>query len=200
MRSTEGDDPTQKASRRAPRRAPGCERALVASTSIAVLAGGVWLGGMLTLGAIAAPVVFGMLAAPSSGDVMTTVFRRFDKVALSCAGIIVVAEVVRAMVRKRVGKLDVARIASVLIATGLLVWQAMVLSPTIEALHRGGAVRGSGEGGMQLDSVHDLAENESKVQLLFVAAIIVMHVASIAWRGERRAVRAKRGLDEAVNT
>ena len=45
---------------------------------VALLAIAVWLGGLLALGAVVAPVVFSMVSMPASADAMTTVFRRFD--------------------------------------------------------------------------------------------------------------------------
>ena len=48
---------------------------------------GVWLGGLVALGAIAAPVVFAIVPMPASADAMTVVFRRFDLVAMACAAV-----------------------------------------------------------------------------------------------------------------
>lgn len=151
-----------------------------ASASIAVLAAALWLGGTLALGAVTAPVIFGSLPAPSSGDVMTIIFRRFDKVAMGCAAIVLLAEVLRAAARERIARLDFGRVGMALIATGLLAWQALVLSPRIEALHRAGAVRGSGSLGVELEAVHRLTESEARVQLFCVAALVVLHIVAVA--------------------
>jgi hypothetical protein len=142
---------------------------------------------MLALGALAAPVVFGTLPAPLSGDVMTPIFRRFDKVALACAAVLLVVEVVRAAGRLPVERLDVARIIAALGAAGLVAWQAMVLSPRIESLHVRGAVRGDGDLGRALDATHRLVENEAKVQLLLVVAVVALHVFG-AYRPAKAAV------------
>ena len=50
---------------------------------IGALAVAVWLGGLLVLGAIAAPLVFANVSFPQSADAMTLVFRRFDTVAMT---------------------------------------------------------------------------------------------------------------------
>ena len=63
-------------------------------TSIAVvqlLAVGLWASGLLTLGAVVAPIVFHVVPAPSSADAMTLVFRRFDGIAITCAAVALVS-------------------------------------------------------------------------------------------------------------
>jgi uncharacterized membrane protein len=150
------------------------------SATVAVVAAGLWLGGMLALGALAAPVVFGTLPAPLSGDVMTPIFRRFDKVALGCAVVLVLVEVVRAAAKERIARLDVARIVAVVVAAGLVTWQALVLSPRIESLHVQGAVRGSGELGEALDAAHKLVELEARAQLFLLVVVIALHVFGVA--------------------
>ena len=141
----------------------GARRFHAAPTTVAVLAAGVWLGGLLTLGAIVAPVVFHTIPAPLSADAMTVVFRRFDKVAMACAGIVLAAEawrVARGETKAgllgggaRMATYDAARIAIAVFASAMAVWQAMALSPEIERLHLEGAIRGSGPLGVRLGSV-----------------------------------------------
>jgi hypothetical protein len=150
------------------------------SATVAVVFAGLWLGGMLALGAVAAPIVFGTLPAPLSGDVMTPIFRRFDRVALACAVVLVVVELVRAAGKERIARLDLARIVAVLGAAGLVTWQALVLSPRIESLHVQGAVRGSGDLGQALDATHKLVEAEARAQLFLVVVVIALHVFGVA--------------------
>ena len=64
---------------------------------VALLAVAVWLGGLVALGAVAAPVVFSTVPWPSSADAMSIVFRRFDAVAMACAAIVLATEAVRAV-------------------------------------------------------------------------------------------------------
>jgi len=150
-----------------------------ASTTIAILAAAVWLGGMLALGAVVAPVVFHTVPAPTSADAMTVIFRRFDKIAMGCAVVVLAVEGWRAR-SGRATRLDWARIACGAGAAGLAVWQGMVLSPRIEALHVAGAVRGSGALGAELESLHKVAETEAKAQLALVVALVVLHVFTVA--------------------
>jgi uncharacterized membrane protein len=150
-----------------------------ALTAIALAAVAVWVGGMLALGAIAAPVVFGMVPAPMSADAMTVVFRRFDRVAIACVVLLLLCEVGLAMARKPLLRLDMARAAFAVLGGALVLAQAMVVSPRIEALHRAGAIRGLGIDGAELESVHKLAELGGKTQALVALVLIALHVWSL---------------------
>src|SRR5882724_11543705 len=68
---------------------------------VAVLALSIWVGGLVALGACAAPIVFRIVPAPLSGEAMGTVFRRFDAIAISCAVIVLGCEAVRIFVANR---------------------------------------------------------------------------------------------------
>lgn len=149
----------------------------VAGAIVGILAASLWLGGLLALGAIVAPIVFRIVPAPTSGDAMTVVFRRFDQVALGCAAVVGVAEAVRAR-SGGIERIDVARIACAVIAAGCTLIIAVTLSPTIASLHVAGAVRGIGPLGEQLDRAHDWATRLGKIEALAVAAVIALHVAS----------------------
>jgi uncharacterized membrane protein len=150
---------------------------LKATTAVALLACALWLGGMIALGAIAAPAVFGIVPAPYSADAMTVVFRRFDKLALSCAAILALTEVVRARLTRLgtdLSRVDLVRGAAVLVAGLLAIVEGLVLAPRIEELHRGGAIRGLGEAGEALESAHHLAELAGKSEALLVAVVVVL--------------------------
>src|SRR5580693_2721277 len=134
------------------------------TSSLAILAAALWLGGMLVLGAIAAPVVFHVVPAPTSADAMTVVFRRFDLVAMSSAVVVLVAEALRGLGRQRMTRLDAGRLTAAVAAAGLAIVQGTWLSPAIEALHRAGAVRGSGDLGLELEAKHHWAELDGKAQ------------------------------------
>jgi hypothetical protein len=152
-------------------------------STVALTAIGVWVGGMLALGAIAAPVVFGMVPAPESADAMTVVFRRFDAVAMSCAVIVVGTEAVRAVARPRaarIARIDLLRSLVAAVAGALAVVQGMAISPKIEGLHRAGAIRGLGSLGLELESTHRLAELNGKTQTVLAVALIALHAFSLA--------------------
>jgi hypothetical protein len=148
--------------------------------SFALLATGVWLGGLLILGAVVAPTVFREVPAPSSADAMTIVFTRFDKIAMTSAAIVAVAEVVRVRSRasgqtaQRVTRIDIARLAVIATAGTLAVVQGMWLSPTIVALHRDGAIRGLGPLGERLERFHGWSETCGKTESLLLVGLVVL--------------------------
>lgn len=145
---------------------------------VALLALAVWLGGMLALGAVAAPVVFGTVPMPAAADAMTTVFRRFDAVAMTCATLVLAAEAARVLARVPYARTDHARAALSVLAAGLAVFEGVRVSPRIAELHFSGAIRGLGAAGLELDKLHDLAETIGKTEVLLLALVIGLH----AWR------------------
>ena len=147
--------------------------------AVALVAAGLWVGGLLALGAIAAPVVFKIVPPPFNADAMTVVFRRFDRVAMSAAAVILIVEVALAVIRRPNTGRDAARAAAAVAAGALSVWQGAALSPRIEALHQAGAVRGQGTLGLDLEAAHSLAELCGKSITLLVVAVIVLHVFSV---------------------
>jgi hypothetical protein len=121
-------------------------RMVLAFEAIAVA---LWLGGLITLGAIVAPTVFGMVPAPTSADAMTVVFQRFDRLAMTAAMLALLCEVASAKLRPTVTLLDLGR---------------AVFTPEIASLHQRGAIRGSGELGLRLETVHVRSEVAGKAQ------------------------------------
>ena len=123
-------------------------RALVdrIAAAVAVLAAGAWVGGMVALGACAAPMVFRLAPAPFSGDAMGAAFARFDQIALGAAVVLLGAEMARtwaAGARARTAAARVRRLAAVLMAA-CAAYVGLSLTPHILELHRAGAQRGVG--------------------------------------------------------
>jgi putative copper export protein len=143
--------------------------------AVSLLALAVWLGGLVALGAVAAPLVFGIVPAPASADAMTAVFRRFDAFAIACGAVVLVVEAAHAALRQPLLRRDLVRGGLGVVAVVLAIVEATFISPHIERLHQGGAVRGVGEAGIELDRVHHLAESLAKAELLLVAAVLVLH-------------------------
>jgi putative copper export protein len=143
--------------------------------AMSLVALAVWLGGMATLGAVAAPLVFGIVPAPASADAMTAVFRRFDGIAVTCAALVLVVEAAHAALRKPIVGRDLARAGLVVGAAALAIVEAVAVSPHIARLHAEGAVRGMGAAGLELDRVHHLAEALAKTELALVAVALVLH-------------------------
>jgi hypothetical protein len=150
----------------------------LAAVSLAFLATGVWLGGILVLGAIVAPTVFREVPAPTSADAMTIVFTTFDKLAMTCAAIVAVAEVVRLRVDRpaKIDRLDVARLAITALAGALAVVQGTWSSPEIIALHQSGAIRGLGPLGEKLERIHAWSERCGKTECLLLIVLVVLLV------------------------
>ena len=148
------------------------------ATTIAVLAAGTWIGGMVGLGACAAPFVFRITPAPFSGDAMGAAFSRFDQIALGCAVVLLGAEVLRTWASGRTGLGAVPRVrrlVAVLLAVGAT-YGGLALTPRIVSLHQAGAHRGVGFLGEELDRAHGRAELLGKVEILLAVALVVLHV------------------------
>jgi hypothetical protein len=172
--------------------APGAESAAPASlesragvvrrtaASLALLAIAMWMGGLLALGALAAPVVFATVPLPLSADAMTIVFRRFDLVAMASAAVLLATEAAVLVARLPYLRVDRARVAVSVLAAVLAVLQGVHISPRIAELHASGALRGTGSGGLELARLHDLAEMSGQAQLVLLAAAVVLHVVALS--------------------
>ena len=148
------------------------------AASVAVLVTGVWIGGMIALGACAAPFVFEMTPAPTSGYAMGAAFARFDQIAIGAAVLVVGAEVARTLVagrRSRSIAARVRRLLAVLMALGA-VYTGLRITPRINALHRDDIHRGLGEGGAELERIHHSAEAIGKAVTLAGVVVIALHV------------------------
>ena len=162
-----------------------------AATVVAVMALAVWMGGLVVLGACAAPIVFKMVPAPTSGEAMGAVFRRFDLFAIASAVIVLGCEAVRIWVRDGAAT-TAERLRGLLAVTaaGAAIYGGVELSPSIVALHVAGAVRGFGESGVKLERLHDLAEAVAKVEVSVGFILLALHVTTLhvahAVRGESR--------------
>jgi uncharacterized membrane protein len=156
---------------------------VVAAASVAYLAAiAIWMGGLLVLGAIVAPTVFRNVPAPTSADAMILVFRRFDSVAIAAAFVALVAEAVLGLRGGKIARADVVRGGGVVLATVLLLVQAIRLSPANEALHRAGAVRGLAADGLELERSHRLAEACGKAELALLFSALVLLVVKLTRR------------------
>jgi hypothetical protein len=156
-----------------------------AAATLAVIAAGSIAGGMLAMGACAAPAVFGVVKDGSAGAAMASAFGRFDKIALAAACVALGAEVVRTFLARRERPTLVARarrLASFGVA-GCATMLGMVLTPTISLLHESGAVRGEGELGAKLAAAHDRAETVGKVEVGLALLVIGLHVFTLRTPG-----------------
>jgi hypothetical protein len=136
------------------------------------LALALWAGGLVVLGAVVAPTVFGIVPAPTSADAMIVVFRRFDRIAMTCGALTLVAEAVLAWRGGTRTRADLARAALAFLAATFASVGGLWLSPAIEALHRGGAVRGFGPTGLELERLHRIVESLAKTELALLAVVL----------------------------
>jgi hypothetical protein len=154
---------------------------------VAVIALAIWIGGLVSLGACAAPLVFKIVPAPLSGEAMGAVFRRFDAVAISCAIVVLGCEAVRIWVRDGSATIS-ERLRGLLAVTaaGAAIYGGVELSPSIIELHAAGAVRGIGENGVKLDRIHDLAEAVAKVEVAVGLFLLALHVSTLSRPKEQK--------------
>jgi hypothetical protein len=151
------------------------------ATSVAVIAIGLWMGGLIALGACAAPFVFRLTPAPFSGDAMGAAFARFDSIALGAAVIALGAEVLRTWARGRRGgkAARIRRMLAILLAAGAA-YVALALTPKIISMHQAGITRGD----PVLDEIHHRAELVGKIELFGGLALIALHVFTLGSREE----------------
>lgn len=155
-----------------------------AAAVIAVLALGLWAGGMVALGACAAPLVFALTPYPLSADAMGAVFARFDKIAVACAIVTLGCEVVRTLIdigrATSSGRLvpRVRRYLGVLAAV-LAIYSATQLTPEILRLHHAQIRRKVGRDGQLLDTLHVRAERIGKVLVVLAVLVAGLHVTTV---------------------
>ncbi len=149
------------------------------AATLAVVCLGIWVGGLVALGACAAPIVFRVVPAPLSGDAMGAVFRRFDQVAIACGVIVLACEAVRLRTGLGWNLFERARTALAVVAAAAAIYGGARLSPTIVALHAAGAVRGFGPDGAELERVHRLAESIAKIEVIAGLVLLALHVTTL---------------------
>jgi hypothetical protein len=149
------------------------------AAALAVVSLGIWVGGLVALGACAAPIVFHVVPAPLSGHAMGAVFRRFDQVAITCGVVVLACEAVRLRAVTSRTVFEWVRTALAIVATAAAIYGGTRLSPAILALHEAGAVRGFGADGAELERVHKLAESVAKIEVLAGLVLLALHVTTL---------------------
>ena len=125
---------------------------------------GLWLFGWVVLGAIVAPIQFKIVPSPYAAEAMTRIFRRFDTIALACAAVVWLTDIL--LGNSGESRLRILKRALAGIATIALVVEAMVIAPHIDELFHAGAIRGVGPDGESLQAWHRAAESAGKLQVL----------------------------------
>lgn len=154
------------------------------AATVAVLAAGIWAGGMIALGVCAAPFVFRLTPAPFSGDAMGAAFSRFDQVAIGASVLLLGAEVARTWAAGARSKSVAARIRRLIAITmaALAAYGGLRLTPAIVALHHEGVQRGRGAQGEELERIHRRAEAVGKANVALAFAVIALHVFTLGAR------------------
>jgi hypothetical protein len=108
----------------------------------ALLAITVWVGGLIALGAVAAPAIFDVVAARQlpdgrlfAGTVFGEILRRFHNVSYVCGGVILLSLTARAALGPR-PRQSAMRLALTLAMLGAVVYSAFFVAPRIERLQR----------------------------------------------------------------
>ena len=149
-----------------------------AATTIAVTALGLWAGGLIALGACAAPFVFELTPYPFSGKAMGAAFGRFDTIAIACGVVVLGCEIARTLIARGRATAIVPRIRrgiAIILAMGAL-FGGMRLTPAIMALHDQGVRRNVGPEGAELERLHKQAEMIGKLTVPGALALIALHV------------------------
>lgn len=152
--------------------------------AVGALAAGVWVGGMIALGACAAPFVFSLTPDPYSGNAMSAAFARFDQIALGAAVLLLAAEVVRTWAagpRGRTIPARIRRMLGILMAAGAA-YVGLSLTPRIAQMHVDGVRRMVGPEGALLERIHKQAEAVGKAEVVMGVALLLLHVFTIKAR------------------
>lgn len=154
------------------------------ATIIAVTALGLWCGGMIALGACAAPMVFQLTPYPSSGHAMGSAFSRFDSIAMGCGLVLLACEVGRTIVALKLGRRSssllgrIRRYGAIFMAAAAA-FTGLHLTPGIMELYRAGARRNVGVSGTQLEQLHAQAEMIGKVTVGLAVLLIALHILTL---------------------
>lgn len=162
----------------------------------------VWLGGMVTLGAVVAPVVFGVLQASLpeggrllAGSVFGTALARFHQVAYLAGGIMLVALAAMSLLeRARTAYLVPLAIVTAMLLVAL--YSGVVVLGEIDGLQRqiGGLASSLASGDprrLRFDTLHVLSTRLMMVNLAGGFGLVVWEAARVTSRPARaRAGRA----------
>ena len=104
--------------------------------AIAQTAAGIWLGAIVMM-AIVAPTTFSVMRTVEvdrpntiAGKVMAKNFSRFDRVQIACASVIAMWQIA-SLLRGRRATRDKVRMGIILVAAGLMLYSATVMTPKI---------------------------------------------------------------------
>jgi hypothetical protein len=149
---------------------------LAIARGFAAFAAAAMAGGLLVLGAVVAPRVFGAVPAPLAGDTMAGIFAAFDRLSLGIAAYIALTESVAAVVTRRQARASWWWVMLTAVGmVGLVLLRVFWLTPGIAALHAAHAVRHVGELGARMETLHQLSKRFGTLEVLLCAAYVLTH-------------------------
>ena len=99
---------------------------------IHLLALSIWVGGIVAIGAIVAPILFRRVKSRrTAGELMGEILRRFDQVTLFCAGALIVTGVIKYFSWENLTPWNLTRYVAILIMTAAGLYSALVISPRL---------------------------------------------------------------------
>lgn len=134
-------------------------------------------GGMLALGAITAPLVFGHFSRSEAAPVMALIFRRYDMVLIGAMVLVWLGEILRwfSKTGRTKSLLTMLRYGLLILLTGGLLYSTQVLNADIERMNKAGLHRDfTTVEGQRFERTHKLSETFYKVELLMAVLLILL--------------------------
>jgi hypothetical protein len=132
------------------------------------------LGGILTIGAFVAPVLFKQFPREAAGAAMTIVFKRYDIVLLVSVGLILLGETLRVMTTgwPKMGIFTGLRMGLMVLMMGILLYSALKITPQMSAMQAEGLT--TPQAMFQFGQLHQLIEKLYKIAVVFAAVLLGM--------------------------
>ena len=115
---------------------------------------GVWIGGTVAVGAVAAPVVFRKASSrQEAGRIMAAVFRRFDRVVMGCIVLLLTTSPLLVTLFGRLSPWYAIEYVCIAMMSASAIYSARVVSPRIRRLRESGQAIDN----PQFDQLHRLS-------------------------------------------
>jgi len=102
---------------------------------------GLWVGGMVAIGGLAAPAIFGLAASRSeAGRIMSRILQRFDTLVMVCIGFLAGTSLIMVALYGRMSPWYAIEYVCIAMMSASALYSAYVVSPRIRALRAAGHV------------------------------------------------------------
>ena len=134
------------------------------------------VGGMLAIGAFAAPAIFKQFARAEAGAALTMVFRRYDVVLLISLGLVLVGEALRIVFGSfsLTAPVSIARYVIFAVTAGMMIYSTQVVNADIERMQQAGIHPGATGEGLRFARTHKLSESLYKWEMMGAALLILL--------------------------